>query len=119
MSDQLVTLLTYEYLHQAEFVKSTLEEQGIKAFVADGNIVQTDWLLSNAVGFIKLQVHADDADAALEFLRCHPELMATPRAKALPPDADATCLACGQTMNDSQSTCPSCGWSYDATSRDT
>ena len=118
MSDKLVTLLTYEYLHRAELARSVLEEIGIKSFVADGNIVLTNWFLSTAVGFIKLQVRAVDADAALEYLRNNPVLMAPPRSKRRPPDADAACLACRHAMTEDQSICPACGWSFGEPSSD-
>ncbi len=45
-----------------------LQAEGIAAYLADENLVQTDWLYNLAVGGIKLQVDARDAPRAREVL---------------------------------------------------
>jgi hypothetical protein len=45
-----------------------LAAAGIPAVVADQEIVAMDWLLSNSVGGIKVQVREEDADLAAEVL---------------------------------------------------
>jgi hypothetical protein len=66
--DRLVTVATFDLLMQAEFAKGLLEGEGIRCFVADGELVNIDWLLSGAVGRIKLQVAESDFLAAERIL---------------------------------------------------
>ncbi len=64
MSDKLVTLGTYYSPIEAQFAVNRLKEAGITAFVADENIVAMDFLLGNAVGWIKVQVREPDLERA-------------------------------------------------------
>ena len=50
-------------------VKSKLESEDIECFIADQNIIQWNWLYSNAVGGIKVQVRESDAKKALDIMR--------------------------------------------------
>ncbi|MDP8263349.1 MAG: DUF2007 domain-containing protein [Candidatus Ancaeobacter aquaticus] len=60
MSDELVTIATFDKSFEAHMYKSKLEAAGIECFLADENIVGLNWFLSPAVGFIKLQVRESD-----------------------------------------------------------
>ncbi len=73
MDDDLVTIASFSFIHEAELARSSLESEGIPAFVADANIVGINWLLSNAVGGVKLQVRRCDLDLAKEILGQEPE----------------------------------------------
>ena len=53
---------------EAELVRGRLEENGVEAFVADGDIVTADWTMSNAVGGVKVRVASEDADRARNLL---------------------------------------------------
>ena len=66
--DKLVTIATLDHIAQADLCRLKLEEDGIKAFVADGGIVTMNWFLANAVGGIKVQVLESDAVAALAII---------------------------------------------------
>ncbi len=65
---QLITVATYDFWPDAEIARGRLESEGIPAHLADQHLVQTDWLYSIAVGGIKLQVDAHNAERALEIL---------------------------------------------------
>jgi predicted RNA-binding Zn-ribbon protein involved in translation (DUF1610 family) len=64
----LVTVGQYRDLAEAFVARAALEEAGIDCFLRDENMVRTDWLLSNAVGGMRLQVAAKDQGAAEELL---------------------------------------------------
>lgn len=68
MADRLVTIATFDQPAQARLAQNVLEEAGIRAAVADESLVAMDWLLSNAVGGIKIQVWEADADRAVRVL---------------------------------------------------
>jgi hypothetical protein len=68
MADELVTVATYPFAGSAEVVRMRLEAEGIPAFVADAETVSMNWLFGNAVGWVKLQVPASQAEKARAFL---------------------------------------------------
>ena len=68
MTDHLITVERFRDLHEALLAQGKLESAGIESFLADGNIVRADWLWSNAVGGLRLQVRANDALSARELL---------------------------------------------------
>jgi hypothetical protein len=64
----LVTLRQFRDIPEALLAKGMLESAGIKCVLADGNLVRMDWLLSNAIGGIRLQVDKEDFEAARAIL---------------------------------------------------
>lgn len=66
--DELVTIRRFRDLMEAIMAKGLLESAGIECFLIDENIVRIDWLISNAIGGIKLQVNRQDADSAVKVL---------------------------------------------------
>ena len=64
----LVTVATYDLMPDAHIAMGRLQAEGIECWLADENLVQTDWLYSIAVGGIKLQVRERDATRALQTL---------------------------------------------------
>jgi hypothetical protein len=68
VSTELVTLQHFRDVPEALLAKGKLESAGIACVLADGNLVRMDWLLSNAIGGIRLQVHEQDADSARAIL---------------------------------------------------
>jgi hypothetical protein len=111
MADNLVTVKTFQFGPEAEAAKMHLQAHGIRSFLADAETVNMDWLLGNALGYVKLQVSSDQAESAAAILQRMP-------ARESPPDDReetaevATCLSCGGKLPSGQSVCPSCGWSY-------
>ena len=68
MDNRLVTIRTYSLPWQADLARTTLEAEGLPAIVADANTVTMNWLFSNAIGGVKLQVPESHAAAAIEVL---------------------------------------------------
>jgi hypothetical protein len=64
----LVTIERFRDLPEALLAKGKLESAGIRCFLADSELVRTDWLWSNAIGNMRLQVSSEDAADALELL---------------------------------------------------
>lgn len=65
---RLVTIRQFRDVPEALMAKTILNSAGIECFLADQNIIWTDWFYSNAVGGVKLRVRAEDAAAALDLL---------------------------------------------------
>ncbi len=68
MAGKLVTIATFDLAGQAHIAKNALEAVGIKSVLADEQTVAMDWLLSNAIGGIKVQVLEEDAERAVAAL---------------------------------------------------
>jgi hypothetical protein len=60
----LVTVQHFRDIPEALLAKGKLESAGIECLLADGNLVRMDWLLSNAIGGIRLQVDKRDLESA-------------------------------------------------------
>ena len=65
---ELVTLQHFRDIPEALLAKGKLESAGIPCVLADGNTVRMDWLLSNAIGGIRLQVQKEDVESARALL---------------------------------------------------
>lgn len=101
MHDRLVTVATFDDTTRAALARNLLEAEGIPAVLMDESTIAMDWLLSNAVGGIKLQVAPVDVERA-EFLLARqdpdepgpdvPEAAITAAPAAAVPDA-ATAIA--------------------------
>lgn len=52
----LVTAASFSFPHEAHIAKATLESEGIPAFVADEHTINMQWLYSNAMGGVRVQV---------------------------------------------------------------
>ena len=99
MSERFRTVATFDLAYKADLAWAALDEAGIEAMVTDREIVSMEWLLSNAVGGVKLQVAESDVPRALEVLIpfTHPGQMERPvsdeelerQALAEAPDEDA------------------------------
>ena len=66
--EQLVTVATFLGPGEAHLARSRLEAEGIHAYLADEYMVTMDWLVSNAVGGVKLQVAESNVDHARRIL---------------------------------------------------
>lgn len=65
MGTRLVTIATFDLAAQARLAQNALQEAGIQAAVNDETLVAMEWVLSNAVGGIKVQVREEDAERAV------------------------------------------------------
>jgi len=111
MAEDLVTIATFRFLHEAELARMFLEEEGIPCYIADGESIAMDWFFGNAFGWIKLQVAAADAQRASAAKEQWPK----PRDRSIEQEAGVDtlrCLSCGKRMLENQMQCEECGWSY-------
>lgn len=63
-----ITLGRYSLPFEAHLDRSRLESEGIDTFVADEHTVNMQWMLSNAIGGVRLQVQEDDLYRARQIL---------------------------------------------------
>ncbi|WP_411765968.1 DUF2007 domain-containing protein [Winogradskyella sp. A3E31] len=68
MENTFVTIAKFQYTSEAQIIKGRLEADGIEVFLRDNITIDTDPLVSNAIGGVKLKVLAKDMDAAKEIL---------------------------------------------------
>jgi hypothetical protein len=68
VADELVTIERFRDLPEALLAKGKLESAGIYCFLADTELVRTDWLWSNLIGNMRLQVRTEDAAEAVALL---------------------------------------------------
>ena len=68
MSNKFKTIAKYQYSTEAQIIKGRLESEGIKVFLFDNFTIDTDPLVSNAIGGIKLKVLSEDAIKAQHIL---------------------------------------------------
>jgi len=68
LGPRLVTIATFSHPTEAYILKSRLEAAGVWSLVADENIVIMNWLYSNAVGGVKVQVRETDVERVLDIL---------------------------------------------------
>ena len=97
MSD-LVKFKFYETALEANRDKQILAESGINSFIANEQLIQSDWLLSQAVGGIQLQVFEEDLEKATQVLkdyRENEEFALEVEHTIENPDFDFVCPKCG------------------------
>ncbi len=63
-----LTIRAFRDLPEALLAKGSLDSAGIDCALVDDNVVRMDWLWSNSMGGVKLQVDAEDVPAAEEIL---------------------------------------------------
>ena len=90
-SPEFTTVASFSFPHEAHLAQSRLEAEGIPVFIADEHTINMQWLYSNALGGVKVQVPAQFHDQAKEIL-----------AQDLSDLVDAE-------FEESQETCPRCG----------
>ena len=90
MTDNLVTLATFSTPIDANMAKSVLESAGIPVFIADEYTIGMNWLYSNALGGVKVQVPESVACEAREILALQTEQPSTDELSATD-----TCPQCG------------------------
>ena len=66
MEDKFFLLASFEYAADVQIIKGKLESEGIPVFLRDENTLNSDPLISNAIGGVKLQVYSKDRERALE-----------------------------------------------------
>lgn len=76
MPNRLITLATFHNPADAGFVKSLLEAEGIRTFLADEVATGMLSYLSNAIGWVKVQVDEQDLSRANEIITIHRQTIA-------------------------------------------
>ncbi|WP_405609932.1 DUF2007 domain-containing protein [Polaribacter sp. Asnod1-A03] len=64
MNDNYKILAVFDYSTEAHVTKSKLDSEGLKTLLMDEKTIDTDPLVSNAIGGVKLLVHKNDFDKA-------------------------------------------------------
>ena len=68
MSDTFKTIARFQYSSEAQIIKGRLEADGIQVFLTDNLTIDTDPLVSNAIGGVKLKVLSRQAMQAQHIL---------------------------------------------------
>lgn len=68
MKEKFSKIAVFQYSSEAQIIKARLEAEGIAVFLQDQFTIDTDPLVSNAIGGIKLKVWQEDEGRALEIL---------------------------------------------------
>jgi len=107
---ELVTIASFYTTAEAETLRALLEESGIPAVVSNAEVAGINFLMTPALGGVKVQTAAQDAAQAQELIAAHGGFR-----HGMIDDNDGTvkCLACGTTIEDDDDTCSKCGWSYE------
>jgi rubredoxin len=97
MAGEWITIATFSQPVEAHLARTRLESEGITCVVSDEYLVRVNWLLSDAVGGVKLRVPSWDAPRAREILRPKPRLVVVADAAVDPhtaSDEDMICPRC-------------------------
>ncbi|BHH81873.1 putative signal transducing protein [Desulforhopalus sp. 52FAK] len=62
------TVISYFDLPLAELAKAKLESEGIPCFLLNKHHVGMNWMYSNALGGVKVQVHTENFERAMDIL---------------------------------------------------
>ena len=62
------TVASFSQPMGAYLLRARLEGSGITSYVRDENMVSVDWLYSNALGGVKIDVSDEDYERALEVM---------------------------------------------------
>lgn len=66
MSETFYTIASFEFSADVQIIKGKLESEGIKVFLRDENTLNSDPLISTAIGGVKLQVYSHEKERAIE-----------------------------------------------------
>ena len=66
MSETFYTIATFEFPADVQIIKGRLEAEGIPVFLKDENTINSDPLISSAIGGVKLQVYLSDKEKAID-----------------------------------------------------
>ena len=96
---KLIRIKYYESPIEANRDKQILLENGIESFIANEQTIQSDWLLSQAIGGLQLQVFEEDVEKAKEILKNfeeNEEVALEVEHTIENPEYDFTCPKCNQ-----------------------
>lgn len=90
MKNEFYTVTSSTYPADIQILKGKLESEGIPVFLRDENTINTDPLISDAIGGVKLQVYATDKERAITFYKQLKSYVADERGELIP------CRICGK-----------------------
>lgn len=64
----MITVATFSFPYEAHIARAKLESEGIPAFVVDEHTINAQWLYSQAMGGVRVQVPNEHAYRASEIL---------------------------------------------------
>ena len=104
MQNTFITIARYQYSSEAQIVKGRIEADGIEVFLRDNITIDTDPLVSNAIGGVKLKVLAKDASKAKAILESISAYALYDDSKAIVcPNCDSTSISFYSTVKDVKS----------------
>jgi predicted RNA-binding Zn-ribbon protein involved in translation (DUF1610 family) len=89
MRNSLIEIANYQFSSEAYLFKGKLESEGIEVFLQNENTINTDPLLSSALGGVKLFVNSEDVLQSKQILDAIPEYSLNDKGELL------TCPNCG------------------------
>jgi len=89
MPKTFATIARYPYSAEAQIIKGRLEAEGIEVFLSDHITIDTDPLVSHAIGGVKLKVRAEDVIKAKYILESINSYSVDDEGNAL------ACASCG------------------------
>jgi len=89
MKQSLIEIANYQFSSEAYLFKGKLESEGIEVFLQNENTINTDPLLSTALGGVKLFVNSEDVLQSRQILDAIPEYSLDDKGELL------TCPNCG------------------------
>ena len=66
MKEKFYTIASFEYPSDVQILKGKLESEGIPVFLKDEFTLNSDPMISNAIGGVKVQVYTEDKETATE-----------------------------------------------------
>ncbi len=96
----LVTIATFSFPHEAHLAKAKLDAFGIPSFIADEHTINMQWLYSNAMGGVRLQVPSELAAQAQEALNEPVEIEPIPESELGPEENSVACPYCGGALGE-------------------
>ena len=102
--EELITIANFSHPTEADPVVAWLESEGIECFVTNEHTVTMNWLYSNAIGGVGVQVKAADVERANEILQAvlNPDAIG---AESIPTDSETD----QEGDANSEIRCPQCG----------
>ena len=90
MINEFYTVMSSTYPADVQILKGKLESEGIPVFLRDENTINTDPLISDAIGGVKLQVYESDKEKAIAIYKQLKSYVADEDGNLIP------CKICGK-----------------------
>lgn len=102
--EEFITVANFSHPTEADPVVAWLESEGIECFLTNEHTVTMNWLYSNAIGGVEVQVKVADVERANEILQVVLN-SDTIEGEPLPADSEMD----QESSNNSEIRCPQCG----------